>query len=88
MAPPKFPSGFMTDKRGRVIKTEEDFAVAALRLADGRKGQFRNGKRLSIEPLPEKHTQEQKKADLTQNEDRRSQSVKTEIDRKAKKFQL
>jgi hypothetical protein len=51
---PEIPSGFMKDKRGRLIKTEEDFATATIRLADGRHARFRAGKQVSADPLPMK----------------------------------
>ena len=87
--PPAFPSGFLRDKRGRVIKTEEDFATAEMKLSDGRKARYRAGKAIYVEPLPEKHhSQEQKKLMLTQNKDSRSRSVKKEIERKARDFRL
>ena len=90
--PSAHSSGFLgaaPDKRGKVIKTEEDFATAEHRLADGRKVRYRAGKPIYTEPLPEKqHAQEQKKVALTQNEDSRSRNVKREIERKAKDFRL
>ncbi len=92
VAPPTFPSGFLRDKRGRVIKTEEDFAMAEHRLSDGRKARYRAGKPIYVEPLaaPDKHPQAQqrKKEELTQNEDRRHHAVKSGIEHKARKLQL
>ncbi|HUQ94159.1 MAG TPA: hypothetical protein VM120_20930 [Bryobacteraceae bacterium] len=88
IAGPAFQSDFVKkDKHGRTIKTEEDFKVGSFIAPDGRRIPVRNGKPMASLDGPA-HGQEQKKTDLTQNEDRRSQSVKVEIARKAKNLQL
>jgi hypothetical protein len=43
----RFMSQYKTDKRGRIIKTEEDLATSQIRDADGTHVTVRGGKRIS-----------------------------------------
>lgn len=88
--PPQFSA--YTDKRGRQIKTEEDFQVGERMLGDGSKGRVRNGKVLSrvwVDGDPvEKKTQADKKAALQSSEERRAQRNKAHLDVRARNYQL
>jgi hypothetical protein len=49
---------FKTDKRGKIIKSEEDFAIGKYKLADGTMAAVRNGK--FVGPITDSKTDIQK----------------------------
>ena len=77
------------DKRGRVIKTEEDFLTAEVTLSDGSTARFRAGKILSVHPASHflARTQELRQAAIEASVVRETESVQPDVKRKPPPFQ-